>query len=354
MGRLGKIQRGAVALAPLLLAMLVSCGKTLQEGRQCEETPLAFTATAPLTKSTYISSGTLGELPLYLSADYHEADGSVSSFLSNGSFARGGDGFYHSSPDEVYWPMGSGTMDFLSYAGTDGPLSDEGNPCVEWDSPRATSGATFTFTDTKSADVDLVWAVANNRRRSGGAVALDFSHALARLELQVEISPPLGDYISLQSVTLETSLSDRLCLGGVFTVDNSKNTPEASWSELTTTSDYGFFTGQDITFTPEGETSLVGQLDGTPRVAKIDAVVPLVNMYVPPQPVKNIEIIYSLNGGTPRLQTVNLPRGSWEMGHTYTYRLTYTLMGLKGGYAGFDLLMFDHSRKYGYSGSDVR
>lgn len=316
--------------------------------------PLEFVAAAPQTKSTYIASNTLGELPLYLSADYREEDGSVSSFLSNGCFERGGDNLYHASPGNIYWPLGNGAMDFLSYAGTDGPLSDAGNPSILWGSPCATDGATFTFTNTKQADVDLVWAVANGRRKSGGPVALDFSHALARLELQVEIPPLLGDYLSIKSVTLETSMDNRLCLGGSFTIDNSKNTPVVGWSELTTLSDYSFFTGQDITFSPSGLTSLVGLLDGTSRTARLDAVVPLVNMYVPQQPVKNLVIIYSLNGGPNRLQTINLPRGTWEMGRTYTYRLTYSWIGLKGGYNGFDLLMFDHSSKLGYGGAEVK
>lgn len=337
---------GVVATASLA----VSCSKTLLETGPM---PLEFIAAAPQTKSTYIPSNTLGELPLYLSADYRE-DGVVSPFLSNGCFVRGGDNRYHCSPQELYWPLGNGTMDFLSYAGTDGPLSDEGNPSIEWGTTCATDRAAFTFANTKTADVDLVWAVANGRRKSGGPVDLAFSHALARLELQVEMPPLLGDYLSIKSVTLETSMDNRLCLGGVFTIDNTKNTPVAGWSELTTLSDYGFFTGQDITFSSSGLTSLVDLLDGTPRAAKLDVVVPLVNMYVPQQPVKNLVIIYSLNGGPNRLQTINLPRGTWEMGRTYTYRLTYSWIGLKDGYNGFDLLMFDHSSKLGYGGAEVK
>lgn len=330
----------------LLLAL--SCSKLPKD---CpDKAPLAFTSGAPRVKSSYISANTLGTLPIYLSADFKNAGGSTS-FLFNRTFSRGGDDKYHASP-EVYWPLEDGTMDFLAYAGTDGPLTDTGNPSIVWET-QPTDGATITFTNTKSADIDFVWAVANGKDRSGGDVDLSFSHALARLELQVEIPSLLGDFLCIKSVTFETGNGDRISLGGTFTIDNRRNVLTGTWGSLVVLSDYGFFTGQDITFSPSGLTSLDGLLDGTSRVAKLDAVVPLAHMFVPEQPIKNMDIIYSLNGGANRMKTFNLPRGTWEMGRVYTYRLTYSFFGSKEGYGGWDLLL-DMSSKESYNGVDVK
>ena len=305
------------------LALLVACRK--EDSGTSAPAALEFTASsAPRTKASHIPSSTLSGLPIYISADYRK-DGITTPFLSNRSFSRGADGRYHASP-LVYWPM-DGMVDFLAYAGTDATLSASGNPSISWDSIPS-QGATFTFSNTKTADQDLVWAVANRKSKSAGPVALSFSHALVRLELKV-LATNMSGKLCLKSVVLETSAEDRLALQGVFTIDNSKNVPEAAWSGLATLSDYGFFTGQNITFSSTGLTSLVGLLDGTARVAKDGESVPLANMFIPPQANKNLKVTYALNGGADTVETVNLPRYDWEMGKCYVYQLEFTGAGLE-------------------------
>lgn len=287
--------------------------------------PLEFTASSsPQTKASYIPSSTLGNLPIYISADYKK-DGITTPFLFNRSFSRGADNKYHASP-LVYWPM-DGIVDFLAYSGTDAALSASGNPSISWDSTPS-RGAVFTFSNTKTAEQDLVWAVANRKSKSASPVELDFSHALARLELNVQATNMSGK-LCLKSVVLETSPEDRLALQGVFTVDNSKNRPEAVWSGLATLSDYGFFTGQNITFSSSGLTSLVGLLNGTARVAKDGESVPLANMFIPPQANKNLKVTYALAGGADTVETINLTRYDWEMGKRYIYQLVFTGAGLE-------------------------
>ena len=304
-----------LALVPLLL----SCQR--QEADRHSRQVLSFSISSPEVKSTYIPSSSLGSLPVYVSATYKK-EGVATPFLTNRTFSRGGDGKYHASP-LVYWPL-DGSLDFLAYAGTDDVLSGSGNPSITWEA-NPSDGASITFTNTKAADIDLLWATANRKDKSSGEVELDFHHALARLELQVQVQAgSLNDgRLRLKSVALETSLGDRLALGGVFTIDNTRNFPTGTWSGLTTLSDYAFFTGQDITFSSTGSTSLVGLLDGTARVARDGVAVPLVNMYVPRQANKNLVVTYSRNGKPDTVQSVNLVRGDWEMGKQYTYCLEF-------------------------------
>ncbi len=305
------------------ILLLLSCEK-----RQWEfvlDEPVSFATSSREVKSTYIPATSLENLPIYVSGDYKK-DNVVASFILNRTFTRGAGDMYHSSP-VVTWPL-DGKIDFLVYAGTDAALTGSGNPSIVW-SAHPSDGAAFTFTNTKTADVDLVWATANGKSRQSAPVDLVFSHALARLELQVKATNLSGGKLRLKSVTLENAPGERLALGGLFTVDNTKNIPTGTWSDLAVLSDYSFFTGQNITFSSTGLTSLVGLLDGTARVARDGAVVPLVNMYVPEQGNKNLIVTYSLNGAADTVETINLDRGIWEPGKRYTYRLEFSSTGLE-------------------------
>lgn len=228
----------------------------------------------------------------------------------------------HKLAAQDYLPSEGGFIDIAP--GMDDGLSGTSDPSITWEA-NPSDGASITFTNTKAAGIDLLWATANRKDKSSGAVELDFHHALARLELHVQV--PAGSLndgrLCLKSVALETSPEDRLALGGVFTIDNTRNVPTGTWSELTTLSDYAFFTGQDITFSSTGSTSLVGLLDGTARVARDGVAVPLVDMYVPRQANKNLVVTYSLYDKPETVQSVNLVRGDWEMGKQYTYCLEF-------------------------------
>jgi len=312
MGRYRKYLSALLGVLPLL-----SCERSALEMPARRD--LSFVAYTPEVKSTYIPSTTLGTLPLYVSAAYRK-DGAAMQFLSNRTFSRGGDDRYHASPG-VYWPF-DGTLDFLAYAGTDAALSGSGNPSIAWET-LPSEGAVITFTNTKTAGVDLVWATANGQSPQDAPVALAFSHALARLEIQVRATGLSGGKLRLKSVVLQTSPEDRLALGGTFTIDNTRNVPTGTWSALNTLSDYGFFTGQNITFGADGLTSLVGLLNGTARKAKEEVLVPLANMYVPEQGNKNLVVTYSLDGAADTVETVNLVRDIWRRGKTYTYQLVF-------------------------------
>ncbi len=304
-------------MAVIAVLPLLSCERLSLETPVRQD--LSFVASAPEVKSTYIPSTTLGTLPLYISATYRK-DGVAQPFLSNRSFSRGGDDRYHASP-LVYWPF-DGTLDFLAYAGTNAALSGSGNPSIAWEA-RPSDGAAITFTNTKTADVDLVWATANGQSPQAAPVALAFSHALARLVIQVQATGLSDGKLRLKSVVLQTGPEERLALGGTFTIDNTRNVPTGSWSGLTTLSDYGFFTGQNITFGADGLTSLVGLLNGTARKAREGVLVPLVNMFVPEQGNKNLVVTYSLDGAADTVETINLLRDTWKMGKTYTYQLVF-------------------------------
>ncbi len=317
--------RMTAALLALAVASLSGCRK---QGPEDSGQALRFSVNIQPETRTYISGTSLVEsstgnhLPLFVSGTFYGQDGVSVELLTAQKFEYGAsDGIYHASPDPVYWPVG-GQGDFLVYACAD--AAPASNPTVTWPGYHVADAVSFAFTDTKAADLDLVWGVANDRTNVAGAIPVTLSHAMARLELSVRSADLADGRLTLKSVILQNGDTDRLQLAGTFSVDNTRNEPEAVWSGLSTTSDYGFFTSQQVTFTSAGATSLVGLLDGTARQARLgSAFVPFVNMYIPAQPSKNMVVTYSLDGGADITRTVNLSLSDWEMGHTYRYQLEF-------------------------------
>ncbi len=317
--------RMTAGLLALAVALLSGCGK---EGPADTGQALRFSVNILPETRTYISGTTLVEsstgnhLPLFVSGTFYGQDGATAELLSAQKFEySASDAVYHASPDPVYWPMG-GHGDFLVYAcDATAPAS---NPTVTWPGVHVADAASFAFIDTKAADLDLVWGVANDRSNAAGAIPITLSHAMARLELDVRVVDLADGRLTIKSMALDSGPSDRLQLAGTFSVDNTRIVPVASWSGLSTTSDYSFFSGQQVTFSSTGATSLVGLLDGTARVARSgETYVPFTRMYVPAQPSKNLVVTYSLDGGADIVKTVNLSLLDWEMGHTYRYQLEF-------------------------------
>jgi hypothetical protein len=311
-------------LLALAVALLSGCGK---EGPADTGQALRFSVNILPETRTYISGTTLVEsstgnhLPLFVSGTFYGQDGATAELLSAQKFEySASDAVYHASPDPVYWPMG-GHGDFLVYAcDATAPAS---NPTVTWPGVHVADAASFAFTDTKAADLDLVWGVANDRSNAPGAIPITLSHAMARLELEIRTDLPSGR-LQVKSVALQNGETDFVQLAGTFSVDNTRIVPVASWSGLSATSDHGFFSGQQVTFTSTGLTSLEGLLDGTARQARIGSTfVPFVSMYVPAQPSKNLVITFTIGGGADIVRTVNVPLANWEMGRSYKYQLEF-------------------------------
>ena len=311
-------------LLALAVALLSGCGK---EGPADTGQALRFSVNILPETRTYISGTTLVEsstgnhLPLFVSGTFYGQDGATAELLSAQKFEySASDAVYHASPDPVYWPMG-GHGDFLVYAcDATAPAS---NPTVTWPGVHVADAASFAFTDTKAADLDLVWGVANDRSNAAGAIPITLSHAMARLELEIRTDLPSGR-LQVKSVALQNGETDFVQLAGTFSVDNTRIVPVASWSGLSATSDHGFFSGQQVTFTSTGLTSLEGLLDGTARQARIGSTfVPFVSMYVPAQPSKNLVITFTIGGGADIVRTVNVPLANWEMGRSYKYQLEF-------------------------------
>lgn len=316
--------RMTAGLLALAVALLSGCGK---EGPADTGQALRFSVNILPETRTYISGTTLVEsstgnhLPLFVSGTFYGQDGATAELLSAQKFEySASDAVYHASPDPVYWPMG-GHGDFLVYAcDATAPAS---NPTVTWPGVHVADAASFAFTDTKAADLDLVWGVANDRSNAAGAIPITLSHAMARLELEIRTDLPSGR-LQVKSVALQNGETDFVQLAGTFSVDNTRIVPVASWSGLSATSDHGFFSGQQVTFTSTGLTSLEGLLDGTARQARIGSTfVPFVSMYVPAQPSKNLVITFTIGGGADIVRTVNVPLANWEMGRSYKYQLEF-------------------------------
>ena len=323
---------GFPAIAGLLaltaLASLAACQKTgTDDGDPSSVNVLSFAASVEPTTRSLISGTTLTEastgdrLPLFVTSTFFEQKGTTKEILSDQRFEYSAtDGAYHAYPDPVYWPVG-GKANFLVYAGP--ATAPTSNPTISWPGTHGSDALSFAFTDTKAADLDLVWGVANDRRNVSGAIPLYLSHALARLELEIRTDLPSGR-LQVKSVALQNGETDFVQLAGTFSVDNTRIDPEASWSGLSATSDHGFFSGQQVTFTSSGASSLVGLLDGSAREALIGSdFVPFANMFVPAQPSKNLVITFTIGGGADIVKTVNVPLANWEMGQTYKYQLEF-------------------------------
>ena len=317
-----------VAAGLLALASLSACRKLgTDDGDPSGGRALSFAASVRPATRSYISGSDLidapsgDRLPLFVTGTFYKQDGTPMELLSAQRFEHStADGVYHASPDPVYWPVG-GHADFLMFAGSASvPTS---NPAVSWTGTHGADAVSFAFTDTKAADIDLVWGAANDRTNAAAAVPVTLSHAMARLSLEVRAVDIADGRLTLKSVALQTGADDRLRLAGTFSADNTLTVPAATWSGLSATADYGFFTGQQVGFSSTGLSSLVGLLDGTARQALSGSTfVPFVHMYVPEQPRKNLLITFSFDG-VDMTRTLDLPAGTWEMGHDYVYRLEF-------------------------------
>lgn len=325
-----------LGLPLLLIAVegLLACGCSKPQAPEADVRSIRFMAASTSMTKSYYNGGTLGGDPIFVSGTH--INGGVASDIMSGKKFTINSSVYNAESPAVYWPIG-GKVDFLAWAGVSNPASlPSGFTSVAWDPTHSAYGATFRFSNSKSAATDLVWAVANDKTMDSSPVTLNFNHAMARLEVHL-LATNLDGKLKLKSVVLQNSVDDKLCLAGTFTLDNTKNIPEATWSDLSSISDCSFFTGQNIGVSASGLASLDGLLDGSARNALSSMDVTLASMFVPEQPTKNLFITYSLNGGLDEVVTVNLARGIWEKGHVYIFRLKFDGPGLEViYYEGFD------------------
>ncbi len=205
----------------------------------------------------------------------------------------------------IYWPVGGGVVDFLAYAL---PTEKHGTPAATYtnSSTDVASIVSFKDWDTYTNQVDLLYAI-NNGKTSSTDVKLSFNHAQALLVFQVKVNTE-------NIITINSILIDGLLTKGTFTVDNSRNTLVASWSDLVNEDKESIPDGADNTKDNLGE-----PVASTEDFAQIGS-----TLLIPEQPRLNFTINYTMGGKTMNY-VYNEARGTWEKGKKYIYKLDMTL-----------------------------
>lgn len=198
----------------------------------------------------------------------------------------------------IYWPVGGANLDFLAYATTEANKANLGT--ITWGTP-ATLFVQFEDWDTYENQIDLVYAKSNNTAK-GASVKLDFKHAQALLSFEAKKSGTgTAGEIKINSITIQD-----LDYKVTYKIDNTYNELITSW----TVSNHDNKTIKNIA---------AGGYVVTASSAHFGD-----NLLVPEQGRKNFIVNYSVSGNTMNY-TYNSPRGKWEAGKKYVYKIDLNL-----------------------------
>lgn len=219
----------------------------------------------------------------------------------------------------IYWPLGgAGSFDFLAYSTTlaatavwgDGNLGTDddvaGNVTITYPANYALPAAGIMATQD-----DLLYATTSSSSRNT-ALPIDFKHALAWVNFMVKSNIPV-DIKKIELVNVYTE--------GKFTIDQTQNTPVTSWDFTgATASDKAILNYVDETTL----NTIAGvDIDGTTKLVNTDYAFGDKGILLPAQPIPNFKITYDLGEGDLEY-IVNQPRGTWENGKKYTYKIAIT------------------------------
>lgn len=273
-------------------------------------------------------------------------------------------------PAPIYWPLGGVKMDFLAYAmpqvdHNDIAVSDDA--ASDWTafwnnaSTDAASKLSFNGVDTYDNQVDVLYAVANDRTsaNSGASdyVPMTFKHAQALLifnikkndvnaELMVKeiafYTPERVEAIRADQVAVAggataalAALADTdvtLKTVGTFTVDNTRNTLLADWTYGATWADSHKKENYAMPLGSTGDKSESNLADVLSDKVLYNTAIAYDASYaqlgetllIPEQEKVNFTMTYTLGGNT-YTYTYNDLRGVWEKGKKYIYNIDIDL-----------------------------
>lgn len=308
-----KIYLSVLAAAVAVTACDKSETINVENGKQQE---IAFSPISmPATKAPVTTTAFPDDNIIYVSASNNKAE-----FFSGKTFKKSGtvwknydNGAGDFSP--IYWPLGgTGSFDFLAYSTTLGATAVWGDGGV----PNDVAGkVVITYPDnygtpgvtTKTQD-DLLYATTSSSSRST-ALPIDFKHALAWVNFMVKSNIP----VNITKIELVNVYTD-----GKFTIDQTQNTPVTSWDFFGATGDKAI-----LNYVDESTANTVAgvDIDGTTKLINTDYAFGDMGILVPAQPIPNFKITYDLGSGALEY-IVNQPRGTWENGKKYTYKIAIT------------------------------
>ena len=309
-----KIYLSVLAAAVAVTACDKSETINVDNGKQQEIafSPISMPATkAPIASTTFPDDNTI-----FVSASKNKEE-----FFSGKTFKQDGSvwkNYEGSTPTPIYWPLGgTGSFDFLAYSttlgatavwGTGGTPNDvAGKVVITYPSNYETPG-----TGVQATQDDLLYATTSSVSRNT-ALPIDFKHALAWVNFSVNSNKN----VNIKKIELVDVYTE-----GDFTIDQTSNTPVTSWDFTgATSSDKAILKYTDdatdnvvFSFNIDGS---AGHLTGTDYDFGDKGIL------VPAQPIPNFKITYDLGSGALEY-IVNQPRGTWENGKKYTYKIAIT------------------------------
>ncbi len=311
-----------IYLSVLAAAVAVTaCDKSeiinVENGKQQE---IAFSPISmPATKAPNASTAFPNDNVIYVSASNNKTKFfEAKTFKKDGTVWKNYDtGAGAFSP--IYWPLGgTGSFDFLAYSTTLAATAvwGDGNALTDDD---VAGNVTITYPENyalpapgiKATQDDLLYATTSSSSRST-ALPIDFKHALAWVNFMVKSNIP----VNITKIELVNVYTD-----GKFTIDQTQNTPVTSWDFTdATASDKAILNYVDETTL----NTIAGvDIDGTTKLVNTDYGFGDMGILVPAQPIPNFKITYDLGSGALEY-IVNQPRGTWENGKKYTYKIAIT------------------------------
>ena len=310
-------------LSVLVAAVAVTaCDKSetinLQENKQQE---IAFSPISmPATKAPITTSAFPDDNVIYVSAS-NASGATKKKFFEAKTFKKDGavwKNYEGAVQTPLYWPLGgTGSFDFLAYSttlagatavwGTGGTPNDvAGKVVITYPSNYETPGAGVQATQD-----DLLYATTSSTSRTT-ALPIEFKHALAWVNFMVKSNIP----VNIKKIELVNVYTE-----GKFTIDQTQNTPVTSW-------DFTGGTAGDkaiLTYTDDATLNTIAgvNIDGTTNLVNTDYAFGDMGILLPAQPIPNFKITYDLGEGD-LVYTVNQPRGTWENGKKYTYKISIT------------------------------
>lgn len=300
--------------------MIVACDKSEfinEKGQQQGE--VAFSpVNQPATKAPITTAAFPDDNIIYVSASNNKAK-----FFEAKTFKKDGlvwKNYVGALQTPIYWPLGgAGSFDFLAYSTTLAATAvwGDGDPLTDDDvagSVTITYPANYTApaVGVKATQDDLLYATTSSASRNT-ALPIEFKHALAWVNFMVKSNIN----VNIKKIELVNVYTE-----GKFTIDQTQNTPVTSWDFSTAVaSDKGI-----LTYTDESTDNVYASfnIDGTAgHETATDHAFGDNGILLPAQPIPNFKITYDLGEGD-LVYTVNQPRGTWENGKKYTYKIAIT------------------------------
>lgn len=283
---------------------------------------------------------------------------------------------------DIFFPLGGRTLDVLVYgADSDENIDLTSFGTTSWvptyEAADAASVLKFKNVNTYAAQADLMYGAVNKLGATSGTARLTLHHALSQLVFNVKFTGDDMDFIETNSGTgFKFHLDSILFLNeagfkqylkgpasvsagnvllktaGTFTVDNTKNDLEASWSALDSQADAFAVPMAPVrtvrstsNTTAESSPVFTSAASWDSDQIRRDKVYQVGHpLLIPEQPACSMFVIYTY-GDIRYYAHVSVPQSMWESGRRYVYTLVFSKLnnaiGLNLFVSGFTVAPWD-------------